>query len=154
MPPARLCCLTGCASARLCPLPDCASYQAVALARLFPLPGCAPCQAVPLARLFPLTGCASYQAVPPDRLYPLPGLPGPHFFASLLISHSHVPGKLNLSPVTCGDLPLAPACLGSVSSTPWNSWLVSWLSLVMSAFPWRPNTSGWAVMGRLLRYSM
>lgn len=53
--------------------------------------------------------------------------------------------------VTWGDLPLPPDCLGRVSNTPWKSWLVSWLSLVMSAFSWRPKTSGWAVMGRFLR---
>lgn len=58
------------------------------------------------------------------------------------------------SPVTWGDLPPPPASLGKVRSTPWKSWLVSWLSLVMSAFSWSPNTSGCVVIGKLLMYSM
>lgn len=57
------------------------------------------------------------------------------------------------SPVTWGDLPAPPASLGKVRSTAWNSWLVSWLSLVMSAFSWSPNTSGCVVIGKLRMYS-
>lgn len=52
-------------------------------------------------------------------------------------------------PPTCGDLAPLLVCLGSVSSTPSNSWLVSWLSLVILALLWRPKTSGSALMGRL-----
>lgn len=92
--------------------------------------------------------------------HPPSGITSLHSPAFLLITHNlrtppnrKLLGELNSSPVTWGDLPLPPDCLGRVSSTPWNSWLVSWLSLVMSAFSWRPNTSGWAVMGRFLRYS-
>lgn len=57
------------------------------------------------------------------------------------------------SPVTWGDLPAPPASLGKVRSTAWKSWLVSWLSLVMSAFSWSPNTSGCVVIGKLRMYS-
>lgn len=57
------------------------------------------------------------------------------------------------SPVTWGDLPAPPASLGKVRSTASKSWLVSWLSLVMSAFSWSPNTSGCVVIGKLRMYS-
>ena len=58
------------------------------------------------------------------------------------------------SPVTWADLPPPPASLGKVRSTPWKSWLVSRLSLAMSAFSWSPNTSGCVVIGKLCMYSM
>lgn len=49
---------------------------------------------------------------------------------------------------TWGDLAPLPVCLGKVSRTPSKSWLVSWLSLVMSALLWSPNTQGSLQSGR------
>ena len=46
----------------------------------------------------------------------------------------------NSSITSSGDFPAPPDCLGRVSKIPSKSWLVSWLSFVMSAFSWRPKT--------------